>query len=249
MASIVTLNQILAVRQGVQNDTRRVKTDLHRAVAKAPLLSGISRTYKKINDSDPDLPGESTRVQVVTADAVKEFGAHLIRLFDITAIVDWTNQTAKADIIVDGKVLHADVPSTYLLFLEKQLVDVKTFLTQLPTLDPAETWTWNAAANAYAAEPTETTRTTKVQRNHVLAAATDKHPAQVQMYSEDTIVGYWRTVKFSGALPAEVIDKLAERVDKLTEAVKFAREKANMTPVIDPKPGKALFDWLLADPS
>ncbi len=57
------------------------------------------------------------------------------------------------------------------------------------------------------------------------AEATDKHPAQVGVYYEDVAVGFWRTVKFSGALPAKRVGELLERVEKLQQAVKFARER------------------------
>jgi hypothetical protein len=247
VASPTTLNQILAVRQGIQADTRRDVTDLHREVGKAPLLSGVSRTYRKLDDDAPDLTAEHNRVQVVAADVVREVGEKLIRLFDVTAVMDWTNQKAKADIVIDGEVLLRDVPATYLLFLEKQLVDLETFMRKLPVLDPAEVWTWNEAANAWASEPAETTRTAKVPKAQVLYPATDKHPAQVQAYTEDVIVGYWRTIRFSGAMQAQLVEKLTKRVVKLAEAVKFAREQANMTAVVDPKPGAALFDYLLSD--
>jgi len=248
MASPTTaLNQILAVRDGVREDTRRGVTELHREVVKAPRLSGIARTYEKINDAEPDLPSESTRVQLVAADILRQICTKLARLFDVTAAMDWTNQIAKADIVVDGEALARDVPATYLLFLAKQLEDVETIVRKLPVLDPSETWTWNEAAGAWAAEPVKTTRTTKVPRNHVLAAATDKHAAQVQMYTEDVIVGYWRTTKFSGAMQADQVDRLIERLTKLSDAVKFARERANMTEVIDPKPGAALLGYLLTD--
>ena len=58
------------------------------------------------------------------------------------------------------------------------------------------------------------------------------------------IVGYWRTVKFSGALPAAKVAELLKRVIALTEAVQMARQAANVTRVEDPKPGKAVFDYL-----
>lgn len=240
----VKLNQIIAVRNGVQSDTRQEVTQLHRQVQKGPLLSGIARTYEKLNDEDPDLPGESTKVQVVAVEVLRQLATALTRLFDVNAALDWTNTKARADLVVDDNVLIADCPATYLLFLEKQLVDVETFIRKLPVLDPSESWTFDPASGAWATNPVRTTKTTKVMRNHVLAAATDKHPAQVQPYTEDKVVGYWRTVKFSGAVPAADIAELLGRVTRLAQAVKFARENANLQPIDDPKPGKAVFDFL-----
>lgn len=164
----------------------------------------------------------------------------------VTATKDWANCSASADVLVDGKILLADTPVTYLLFLEKRLVDLHTFVAKLPTLDPAEIWNYNAEAGCWATEPVTTTRAKKVPRNHVLAEATPQHPAQVQMYNEDVIVGTWRTVKFSGALPAERVRELLERVEKLQEAVKYATQAANSADVVDQRVGKKVFDYLFA---
>nr|WP_233508232.1 hypothetical protein [Spongiactinospora gelatinilytica] len=121
-----------------------------------------------------------------------------------------------------------------------------TFISKLPTLDPAETRAQDEHTEAWRTEPVKTTRTKKVPRNHVLAAATDKHPAQVQVYNEDIVVGYWTKVAFSGALPQRRVNELLARVQKLQEAVKYAREEANGTEVVDQKIGEKVFAYLLA---
>ena len=64
------------------------------------------------------------------------------------------------------------------------------------------------------------------------------------MYYEDIAVGYWTTVKFSGALPARRVNELLDRVAKLRTAVKFAREEANATEVQDKRVGAAVFGYL-----
>ena len=146
--------------------------------------------------------------------------------------------------VVDGKVLLSQVPATYLLFLEKQLVDMHTFIKKLPVLDPSEAWAHDASADCWATEPVQTTKTKKVPRNHVKSEATEKHPAQVEVYHEDVVVGNWRTIKFSSALPAKRVNELLARVEKLQEAVKFAREEANSLEVTEQKVGAKIFDYL-----
>src|SRR5688572_2648958 len=101
----------------------------------------------------------------------------LTRLFDVILTKDVANGVAKADIVVDGTSIATDVPVTYLLFMEKQLTDLHTFVTKLPVLDAAESWAFDEATDAYATPPTQTTRSKKVPRNHVKAEATEKHPA------------------------------------------------------------------------
>ena len=132
-----------------------------------------------------------------------------------------------------ARVSATGAPVTYLLFLEKQLVDVITLAEKLPLLDPAENWTWDATAGSWASNPTETTRTRKVMRNHVLVEATEHHPAQVQTYTEDQVVGYWTTTRFSGAMPADDVRSAITRARTLLDAVRRARETANMTEVLD----------------
>jgi len=239
------LNQILAVSKGVKSDTLRAFTDAHREVQKQPLLSGISRTYQPKDDEGDRMPPESTRVQLTAQNVIADVKATLTRLFDVVATQDWANTRAVADIVVDGTTLASHVPVTYLLFLEKQLTDLHTFVAKLPTLDPAENWTFSESAGYYATDPVQTNRTQKVMRNHVMAEATEKHPAQVQVYTEDVVVGTWTTIKFSGALPATTVRDMLARLVKLQEAVKFARETANDTEVVDQKIGAGLLSYVL----
>ncbi|WP_214110471.1 DUF7873 family protein [Acrocarpospora catenulata] len=240
------LNQILAVEKGVKSDVQRKVNDANNLIQKAPLLSGISRTYQPIDDEGEQLPAESTRVQVQAEQVLVDIATAMTRLFDVTATKDVANCSAKADVKIDGDVLVPDVPVTYLLFLEKQLSELHTFVSRLPTLDPSETWSRDENTDSWRTEPVKTTRTKKVPRNHVLAAATDKHPAQVQVYNEDVVVGYWTKIGFSGALPQRRVNELLVRIVRLQEAVKYAREEANGTEITDQRVGETLFAYLLA---
>ncbi|HXA61090.1 MAG TPA: hypothetical protein VNW94_18165 [Streptosporangiaceae bacterium] len=238
------LNQIIAVEKGVKSGSLRELTDAHHALQKPALLAGISRTYQPKDEEGEQLPPESTRVQVKTEDVLRQTATVLTRLFDVTATKDWANCSAKADVMVDGRALLRDVPVSYLLFLEKQLVDLHTFVKKLPLLDAAEDWSFEESADCWRTDQVRTIRTKKVPRNHVKAEATEKHPAQVEVYYEDIAVGYWTTVKFSGALPARRVNALLDRVEKLQHAVKFAREEANGAEVTDQTTGEVVFGYL-----
>ncbi|MEV7227031.1 hypothetical protein AB0M79_08400 [Polymorphospora sp. NPDC051019] len=238
------LNQIIAVEKGVKSKSFAELTEAHQAVQKPALLSGLSRTYQPKDEEGEQLPPESTRVQVQAEEVLRRIGTTLTRLFDVTATKDWANCAAKASVVVDGRTIVEDAPVTYLLFLEKQLTDLHTFIKKLPVLDAAESWTQDQSTDSWRTEPVRTIRTKKVPRNHVKAEATEKHPAQVEVYYEDVAVGYWTTVKFSGALPARRVNELLDRVTKLQNAVKFAREEANGTEVADRRVGEAVFGYL-----
>jgi hypothetical protein len=169
------LNQIIAVEKGVKSRSFQELTEAHHVFQKPALLAGIARTYRPKDDEGEQLPSESTKVQVKAEEVIQQTTTILTRLFDVTATKDWTNCVARADVVLDGQVLIANVPVTYLLFLEKQLVDLHTFIKKLPTLDASETWTFDPSADCWATEPVQTVKTKKIPRNHVKAEATDKH--------------------------------------------------------------------------
>jgi hypothetical protein len=240
------LNQIIAVEKNIKGRALQELTEAHHSLQKPALLAGISRSYRPKDEEGEQLPPEATKVQMKSEEIIRKTSETLTKLFDVVATKDWANCQAKADVVVDGQKLLNDVPATYLLFLEKQLVDLHTFVKKLPVLDASETWTFDQSADCWATEPVMTTKTKRVPRNHVKAEATEHHPAQVEVYYEDVTVGNWRTIKFSGALPARRVNELLARVEKLQEAVKFAREEANSREAEDIKTGEAILGYLFA---
>src|SRR3989442_5771802 len=121
----------------------------------------------------------------------------LAEMFDVVAPQDWSNCQARADVVVEGRALLRHVPVTHLLFLEKQLVDLRTFIESLPVLDTAEDWEYKPEADSYVSRVSRSNRTKKVPKNHIKYEATKEHPAQVEMYMEDVWAGTWTTTKFS----------------------------------------------------
>ncbi len=244
--SSLALNKLIAIESGVKSKTKRTETDLYHRLQKTALLNGITRTYQPKDEDGDRLPSETTLVQVKTEEVLKELGAELTRLFDVTLTKEVGNSEAKADVVVDGKTLLKQVPVTYLLFLEKQLVDINTFVSKLPTLDPASEWNYDDNNDVWLTAPVQTVRTKKVPRNWVKAEATEKHPAQVEIFHEDVIVGTWTKIDSSGAIPAKRKTELLSRVEKLITAVKFAREEANSLMVEDQYAGEKVFNYLFA---
>ncbi len=238
------LNQIIAVTAGKKTQAHKAITEAYQNLQKVALLEGISRTYKPRDDEGEQLPAEKKLVQLRVKDAIKGVTAALTDLFDVVATQDHANSQAKGNVVVDGVTLLKGVPVTTLLFLEKQLVDLHTFVEKLPALDPGESWEYSPEVDYHVSEPYQTTKTRKVLKNHVKAEATKEHPAQVETYTEDVVVGYWTTVKFSGAVPARTKNEMLQRVRKLQEAVKCAREEANAVEVELKKLGGSIFQFV-----
>lgn len=241
------LHQIIAVEKGTKTRTYAAVTEIHKANQHANLFEGVAKTYQPNEEGGEVFPPESVIVQKVGQHQLDDVARHLTELFDITATKDFANTTAKADVVLDnGTVIVKDAPVSFLLFLEKQLNDVRTLIDKMPTLDPAVQWTKDPNSYTFISEPIKTHRTKKVQKPLILAPATDKHPAQTQLITEDVVVGYWTAVKRSGALPIPRKAELLARVEKLAKAVKFAREKANGAEAPEQNVGAAIFSYILA---
>jgi hypothetical protein len=240
------LNQAIALVKGEKTRAENEFTKQLRLLTKTEPMSGISRTYRPKDDDGDIYPDESTSVQFRVEDVLSAVAQGLTRLFDLTAVLETGNTVAVADVVVDGHVLLSKVPVTYLLFLEKKLTDLNTFVASIPTLDPAQTWTIDEVTGNFRSASTQTVKTKKIPRNHVKAEATDKHPAQVEMYTEDVVVGYWTTTKFSGASTSTRANQLLDKVRKLQDAVKTAREQANSIEVRDVRYGATIFDYLFS---
>lgn len=238
------LNQIVAVVQGKKSRLEKEKAEIYKKLQKPALFDGLNRTYKPLDEEGETQPPENRNVQYNTKEAMTDFAGILTDLVDTTATLDEGNCAARADVKVDGTVLLASLPVTHLLFLEKQLVDVQTFLSHMPVLDPAETWTWDEATACYRSAAAVSSRTKKLLRNHLKYEATKEHPAQVETYTEDVKVGEWTAVKFSGAMPQHVKNLWLQRVRQLIEGVKSAREEANALEVKPIKHGQKIFDFI-----
>ena len=127
---------------------------------------------------------------------------------------------------------------------KKVRVDLRTFIDSLPVLDTAEEWEYKPETDCYVSRQSRSNRTKKVPRNHIKYEATKEHPAQVEMYMEDVWVGTWTTTKFSGAIPQATKNTMLDRVRKLLDAVKSAREEANGQEVQPQKHGSALLSYV-----
>lgn len=239
------LNQVLAIEKNVKSRVYQMITDLHKVSQKSELLNGFSKTYEATEEGGQVIPPQAQRVQYNAREIFEQAKKGLAELFDVTATKDWGNQDARADVEVDGQTILNNVPATYLLFLDKQLSDMRTFVDKFSELDPSVDWEVDPTnSQLYKSPATMTVRTEKVQKPIVLYQATDKHPAQTQLVTQDITVGKWNTIRFSGALPANRKREIMERVERLSQAVKEALERANMQEVESRRTGDRILGYL-----
>lgn len=243
------LNQIVAIEKGEKAAINKQTAPLFQKAGVPALFHGLTKTYEPVDENGEQYPDENTLVQLTVTEILDAFRVPTTRLLDVISTKENANTGAFADVVVDGRTIIKDAPVTFLLQFEKQLAqEIRGLVNALPTLDPAQEWSPSSTDRAGISETPVIKRhkTKKIQRPIQLAKATDKHPEQVQLISEDVLAGYWSEKKFSGAISAARKQELLDRVDKLINAVKYAREQANDREITDKKVGKHVFDFLLA---
>jgi len=241
------LNQILAVEARARDKATQARAQALRDVQKDVPLSGLARMYEPKDVEGEVYPTENTEVQFTVRDITDRLAAALGRWWDVTASRDRTNTEASANVVIDGEILLPGVPASYLVWFEKQLIELRSVWVLLPVLDPAERFgAPDPVTGISRSEPSKRIKTREVFRNHRVSAATPEHPEKVHVYTTNETEGTWTATKYSGAIPEARRQELLDRLDVLIEAVTFAREEANRATVIDLKVGGPVFEYLLA---
>jgi hypothetical protein len=241
---MVKLNQIIAILNGVKATAENEKTAIYQLIQKPALFQGTSRTYAPREEEGYVYPSENQAVQVKADRAIAAFIAAKSNLYDTALTQDSANTKAVADIKIGGQIVAANVPVASLLFLEKQIGDMRTFVNALPVLSIEKDWSYSANKGVYVSVPRETTKTKKITRFAVAYEATKEHPADVREVSEDIVEGTWTTIDMSGALPQDEKLAIVKRVEALHQAIIKAREEANSIEVDQKQIADALFGYL-----
>ena len=242
------LNQINAIVTARKGEAEKHVTELYKLIQKEQLFSGRERTYRPLDEvNGQKLPPESQRVQQRADDLLRQAREKWTELWNLVLTQDTGNQAARADVVVDGKVVLANVPITTLLFLDKQVNDLETFVSKLPTPDPAEEWTHDPNSGLLRSKATESVRTSKEPTVIVKYEATKEHPAQTELFTKDVPVGTWTQIVYSGCIGTDRKNAILARVRKLQDAIKVAKEQANLLEVERQKAAEAIFAFVLGE--
>ena len=251
------LHEILAVEQDVKANAERARNQLIETFrTKQSHFTGMRRTFRPfaVDEAAGDEGGERLEAETQLAKTVPEQLDLALRevgkALDMGLQVDEANTRAKADIVVDGEVLLADVPATFLLQLERRLREVRAVFKEVPCFDPVRIWSVDPVADkkhVLRAEPVTTIRKQRTRKYNVMVEATKEHPAQVDIVEVDEPVGEIRSYEWTGMLSTGKKQALLDQLDRLLAAVKQARSRAN-TVAVDrsQKASKVLGDFLLA---
>ena len=245
------LHELLAVDGDLSSVLEKVIGEAVVTFAKKPdTFRGQTRTVTMFDEARSGENDTDTKaVNYTVGEKLDYVGRAAERSYDALFQKELTNQSAQADLIVDGEVLVRDVPATFLLGLETRLKKLRTVFENIPTLDPSLKWDEDPSTGegVYVSQTKTSLKTEKTVQHKVLYDATPEHPAKIEKWNEDTPVGRIETIQRSGMLSVRRKSQLLGRVDQLIMAVKKARQRANTVDVVDRKIGQDLMNFVLAD--
>lgn len=250
MAKPTKLHEIIAVEGDLQNTANKVIEEAIQTFSKKAehFIEQLS-SLRMHNEERQDENTSDHKAMVTTVgDKLNYVGEHLVKYYDAISRKERTNQEARADLVIDGNVLIADMPGTLLLGLESRLRLFRTMCEAIPTLQPGIIWVLDEDRPGHVykiSEPRKRFKTEKIKESKVIVQPTKEFPAQVDTWTVDKPCGTISDQIWSGMIsPAEKFD-LIGRVDTILRAVKKARQRANEAVVVDLRIGKVIVDYIL----
>lgn len=246
------LHELLAIESNLEGQMNKTRAELVNTFEKKRHLFEEKRvTFRPLAEGEPEVTEAQSDIQSTVPKELDWISNFIIKALDASYQVAEANTKARADVVLDDEdedsVILNNVPATTLLELEKRMAEVHHLLSAIPTLDPAKGFTLDLnRTHVYQARPVTKNRTKKVNKPVVLYDATDKHPAQVQLVTEDVPVGTIYEQEWSGLItPAQKAEFLA-RIETLIRAIRRARSRANEQEVDKSrKIGAALMRYVL----
>ena len=246
------LHEVLAVESDLEETSRKILEEAFTTfIKKANHFEGYHKTLKMF---DEERSGEEDgqaehKAMVTTVPAKLEYVRGSIeKYYDLLLQKERTNQEAKADLEVDGKLLAKDLPATFLLGMESRLKKLRPMIEAIPTLDPGVAWIPDPdqGANIYKSKFPETKqKQDKVSEFVVVTEATPQHKAQYEKLTKNVVSGTYSTQHWSGKITPGEKSAYLGRLDRLIQAVKKARQRANTAEVVKCEVGKEILDYLL----
>lgn len=247
------LHQVLAVEPDLQKKATMILEETLKVFkSENHLFNGSVKVYNPLSEDEKAASTADLRTETpcnTTAVRRLDYTAEsLIPYWNAVLQKERTNQTAKADLVVDGKTLMTDVPATFLLGMEAKLKSLREVLVKIPTHDLSVTWIPDTDMGEGFFKTKDfivTNRTKKERKSKIIVPATDKQPAQVDQWTEDVKIGEYHETRRTGTMTPLNKSQILGRIDKLIVAVKEARQVANCADLLIDKTTEPLVNFIL----
>ena len=245
------LHQVLSVEDDLRTKANMILQEAKKTFSsKGDHFDSLIKVYTPNVDGGTQIAPEVKELVTTVKDKLDFTLQSVIASIDAKATISETNSsnTAKAELVV-GEKPFGTFSATSLLDIEKGLVNIRSLLGEIPTLDPTKKWADNSSniPHTNITEPYVSYRTEKTKKALVGVPATDKFPAQVTVYDDEQQVGKYETTYTSGKITPTQKSELLANADALILAVKDARSRANNVEAIDVKIAQKFVDFIIGD--
>jgi hypothetical protein len=256
------LHELLAVegdrKEKYQNMLQEASDTFSKRVNHFQERTKVLRTWEEeVPEDERELVVERQDMTTTVRDKLDYLGQYIVDYFDVVLQKEMANQHAKADLTIDHDIFLLDAPATFLLGLESKLVRIRNVLKTIPTHKPGVEWeedpNHRLAPNVVKTKnPVEAFQTKKTIEAKILFRPTKEDPPSAGPTQVEKVPVVQNTGKFIGQewsgmiSPAEKSQMLA-RCDKLIEATKTARMRANKEEVPSAHVGLKIWDYILGE--
>jgi hypothetical protein len=240
------LHEVLASEQSVQGNFNAVFRESLHVFSDNSKFHGLKKTYTGTDDSVKDnVPDEVINMVTTVPERLAYTGKHFKDALKHVLSKEKTNGSGRAVTTLKIGDVEVEATATELLALEKKLAEMLKMFEHLPTRDAVLNWKQSELGdNIQEADPVVSYRTLNFKDYKTVAPATDKHPAQVVELNSSKQIGYYTTVKYTGAISSVKKAALIDRLKNFTAEVKAARSRANEVDVVESEIPSAVTEYL-----
>ena len=242
------LHELLAARQKLDARAEGALRNAKQVFNGKQLFEALLQTYQHLEDDPSNLHREPDKVSKMVTNVPEILGKlqeDMSPIFDLLFQIDKTNMEATGVVEV-GNLKLENIPTTYLLQIEKTLERLKEALVDMPTHDAKYAWEPDESrgSGVFKTTPVITYRTTKKIRHEVIVPPTDKHRAEIREMTEDIVTGEVTKQHWSGKSTVRDKNTLLRKLDDLLVALKKALAHANRVEHHTGEVAKSIFEYL-----
>lgn len=242
------IHELLAVEKDAEKETGTAINELVELFKKTPMFLKAHKSLKMYDDNvAPDFPEEFKEMSAKVLECLDRFKQVSGNYYDIIYQKGKSNQSAKADVIIDGVIIIKNVPVSVLLDLESKLSKARQVYESIPVLPAGNEWEKDESLGDgiyKLVHDEKTSKTEKTFKHKVLCEPTPHHPAQIEKWQETIVIGIYTKKIWCSMISASDKAKLLQKFDQLLIAIKKARQRANQTEADTSTIGDRIFNFI-----
>ena len=213
-------------------------------------FDGLTRVLIPLEGEGERMTTDNKIINYTVIENVAYVAEVVCKYLNTTLSKEETNSSgaAKAELIIDGQS-YGQVGATSLLALENYLAKVRRFYETIPTLDPTKDWQDDPdKERGHKKTERELKYKTEKRTKHIVVHPPTEHfAAEIRESTVDVQVGKYETIYTSTKISTRDKAELLTRIDKVIEAIKVARAKANEAEAIQTDLATKLLEFINKD--